>query len=205
MTLDALSYFYNAFTGLAVIAAVSSVAVALLSAIRSGVIKQITLGKLLTIEGGISPAEVAAERKPIEVDKPFEATALANYYNQVLARSNISFWFSLVFASIGFGVIIFAFLTHNSADVTGSIVKVTSGVVIDSVASLFFVQSVRAQKSMSEFFEKLRLDRGSSVAREMIAEIEDPERRDQLRAQLIIKYAAIEKFVTGGAPAAGAS
>ena len=33
----------------------------------------------------------------------------------------------------------------------------------------------------------------------MIAEIEDPERRDQLRAQLILKYSGIEQLLEGGA------
>ncbi|HEX8225487.1 MAG TPA: hypothetical protein VF605_16865 [Allosphingosinicella sp.] len=129
--------------------------------------------------------------------RPFETTALENYYGQVLSRANISFWFSLVFASIGFGVIIFAFVTHNTADVTGTIIKVVSGTVIDAISGLFFVQSTSAQKSMAEFFEKLRLDRLNAEARDMIAEIEDSKLRDELRAQLILKYSGIDRLLTG--------
>ncbi|KJB95163.1 hypothetical protein N826_07180 [Skermanella aerolata KACC 11604] len=123
--------------------------------------------------------------------------ALSNYYNHALRRANISFWFSIIFASIGFGVIIFAFATHDNSDILGTVVKAASGAIIDAVASLFFVQSTNAQKSMAEFFEKLRLDRLNAEARELISEIENIERRDQLRAQLVLKYAGIEKLLVG--------
>lgn len=180
----------------ALVIAAAAVAASVAAALRSGVIRAITLGPL-SIEGGITPSEVRDERSPPIEDRPFEATALANYYNQALARAKVSFWFSLIFASVGFLVIIFAFVTHEANDVAGTILKIISGTVIDAVSGLFFVQSTSAQKSMSDFFEKLRLDRASAVAREMISEMENPDRRDQLRAQLVIKYAGIERFVVG--------
>ncbi|RYY22985.1 MAG: hypothetical protein EOP62_21675 [Sphingomonadales bacterium] len=127
----------------------------------------------------------------------FEVTALANYYNQALSAAKISFWFSLGFASIGFGVIIFAFVSHSAADMAGTVLKVVSGTIIDAVAGLFFVQSTAAQKSMSEFFDKLRLDRLNVEARDLIAQIENSERRDQLRAQLVLKYAGINQLLQG--------
>ena len=112
----------------------------------------------------------------------------------------MSFWFSLSFAAIGFGVIIFAFATHNAADLWGTVIKAASGTIIDAVASLFFVQSTNAQKAMSEFFEKLRMDRLNSESRTLIAEIQNSERADQLRAQLVLKYAGIEKLLEGTSP-----
>jgi len=150
------------------------------------------------LEGQITKKEISEiESSGANTVKPFEITALANYYNQALSRANISFWFSLVFASIGFGVIIVAFATHVSSDLYGTVIKVASGTVIDSVSALFFVQSTNAQKSMSEFFEKLRQDRLNAEARDMISEIEAVERRDQLRAQLILKYSGIERLLVG--------
>ena len=128
---------------------------------------------------------------------PFEIKSLADYYNQALSRANISFWFSLIFASIGFGVIIFSFITHVPGDLSGTAIKLISGTIIDAVASLFFVQSTRAQKSMEEFFNKLRLDRMNAEAREMISEIENSQLRDELRSQLILKYSAIDKLLVG--------
>jgi hypothetical protein len=146
----------------------------------------------------LTDIEVGALREiPPAPDKPFEATALANYYNQALSRANISFWFSLVFASIGFGVIIFAFISHSSGQLADTAIKVASGAVIDAVSSLFFIQSTNAQKAMQGFFEKLRLDRLNAEAKQMIESVENAERRDQLRAQMILKFAAIDKLIIG--------
>ena len=152
--------------------------------------------------GGITIGEVAATEGAAEKDiTPFETTALANYYNQALSRARVSFWFSLVFASLGFCVIIFAFITHAPGDIGGTVIKVASGAIIDAVSSLFFIQSNAAQKSMGEFFEKLRLDRLNAEAREMIREIEAGPMRDELRGQLILKYSGIDRLLTGsGAP-----
>jgi hypothetical protein len=76
-------------------------------------------------------------------------------------------------------------------------VKVASGAIIDAVSGLFFVQSTSAQKNMGDFFEKLRLDRLNAEAREMIGEIENIGMRDELRAQLILKYSGIDKLLSG--------
>lgn len=192
---DVISFVERIFSSASAIIAALAVVFAVISAIRSGSIKSLRVGPL-SVEGAITSAEISKIEKPGGGEqKPFEITALANYYNQALSRANISFWFSLIFASIGFGVIIFAFATHLASDSFGTIIKVASGTVIDAVSALFFVQSTNAQKSMSEFFEKLRLDRLNAEAREMIAEIENVERRDQLRAQLILKYSGIEKLL----------
>lgn len=184
------------FAVVAVVTTIATVSGVIVAAIRAGIIKQVTIGPL-SFEASITPKEVSALESNAKESKPFEATALANYYNHALSRANISFWFSLVFASIGFGVIIFAFATHSASDIWGTVIKALSGTVIDAVSALFFVQSTAAQKSMSDFFEKLRLDRLNAEAREMITEIEGVERRDQLRAQLVLKYSGIEKLLVG--------
>jgi TRADD-N domain-containing protein len=199
-----LSVVERVFSSASAFIAVISVVVFAVAAVRSGAVKQIRFGSI-SIEGGITASEIAKIERPADAKereisaaiKPFEIPALANYYNQALSRANISFWFSLIFASIGFGVIIFAFLSHNSSEISGTIIKVVSGTVIDAVAGLFFVQSTNAQKSMGDFFEKLRLDRLNAEAREMISEIENVERRDQLRAQLILKYSGIDRLLVG--------
>lgn len=190
----------DVFSSFAASVAAASVLFFIYSAIKSGAIKSFRFGSI-QFEGGITKEEIEKIVKEPEKDgRPFEVKALSNYYNQALSRANISFWFSLIFASIGFGVIIFAFITHESGNVVDTAIKVVSGTVIDAVSALFFVQTNNAQKSMSEFFEKLRLDRLNVEARELIGEIEDPERRDQLRAQLVIKYAGIEKLIIGSEP-----
>jgi hypothetical protein len=197
-TTDFIGFAEKIFSNASVLIAVLSVIFLLVAAIRKGSIKQIVIGPLKVEGSGITKKDLITIEKTDHGQKePFEITALANYYNQALSRANISFWFSLIFASIGFGVIIFAFASHEASDLYGTIVKVVSGTVIDAVSALFFVQSTNAQKSMSEFFEKLRLDRLNAEARDMIAEIENVERRDQLRAQLILKYSGIDKLLVG--------
>ncbi len=176
--------------------AAAATSVTVLVALVVGAIKSGLKVGPYTIEF-LERAEVGTRSSESGSNKPFETTALSAYYNHALLRANISFWFSLTFATIGFGVIIFAFATHDRSDVWGTVLKAASGAIIDAVSSLFFIQSTNAQKSMSEFFEKLRVDRMNADARELISEIEDPERRDQLRAQLVIKYAAIEALVVG--------
>ena len=177
--------------------AIGAVVVTVASAIKSGIIKQLRFGSIeLEFAKAAREFESVGKKEKAE-GRPFETAALENYYKHALSRANISFWFSLIFASIGFGVIIFAFASHEASDLGGTVVKVVSGTVIDSVSALFFVQSTNAQKSMSEFFEKLRLDRLNVEAREMIGEIENRESRDQLRAQLVLKYSGIDKLLVG--------
>ena len=176
------------FEQIAIVVTIAAVAGSIYSAFRSGAVKAIRFGSL-AIEGAIKREDIEKAKNPD--NQPFEITALASYYNQALSRAQISFWFSLVFASIGFGVIIMAFASHDSSDMAGSVLKIVSGTIIDTVAALFFVQSTNAQKSMSEFFEKLRHDRLNAEAREMVAEIEDAEARDRVRVEMIGKYTGI--------------
>lgn len=197
--MDTLSRFELTFNIISVVVAGLSVLAGAVAAIKWGAVRSIKFGSL-KIEGGITPEQVSA-LETTKKDEPFEATALSNYYNHALSRANISFWFSLIFGSIGFGVIVLAIAVHNENDLWGTVVKVVSGTVIDAVSSLFFVQSTNAQKSMSDFFEKLRMDRMHAEAREMINEVEDRERRDQLKSQLILKYAGIDRLLSGTVPA----
>lgn len=174
--------------------------------LRVGSIEIDTVGDphvVLTRQGGSAAGAGAQPASPAEPTakepEAFEVKALATYYNRALSRATISFWFSIIFATIGFGVIVFALLSHDPTDLYATILKVVSGTVIDAVSSLFFFQSTNAQKQMGDFFEKLRLDRLISDARAMIGEVENAERRDQLRAQLVLKFAGIDQLLESGA------
>jgi ABC-type Fe3+-siderophore transport system permease subunit len=118
-------------------------------------------------------------------------------YNQTFERANLAFFFGIMFASIGFGIIIFSLLSYDSEDLPGTVVKVASGTIIAVVSGLFLFQSARAQRTVAAFFEALRLDRLNAVAWQSIAEIENAEMRDELRAQLVLKYSVIDKLLTG--------
>lgn len=123
----------------------------------------------------------------------FEAMKLSEYYSQVLSQSRISFWFSLIFASIGFLVILLGALTFVDSKLSSSVITMISGLIIDSVSALFFVQSKSAQKSMSDFFEKLRLDRGISDSKEICETISDSSTKDAIKVRLALHLAGISE------------
>ena len=162
---------------------------------RAGVLTRLRLGNLVDIQG--TPQErdevhmlVEAARSSRE-DIPFETEQLALYYGQILTQSKISFWFSLIFASLGFVVIIVAVFLYNNASTSSTIAQFSAGVVMDAVASLFFVQSRNAQKSMGEFFDKLRRDRQQLESRKLCENIENKVARDAMRMELSLHYAEV--------------
>ena len=169
--------------------------VTVIGAFRSGVLKKLRLG---SFEFEASPKEVQAGRDivisalgPQPRELPFETEQLARYYAQVLAQSKISFWFSLVFASIGFFVIVLAAFRYQTAETGSTVVQFTAGVIIDAISALFFVQSRNAQAAMSEFFEKLRLDRQKADAQTLCDSVSDTRSRDALRIQLSLYYSGV--------------
>ena len=122
---------------------------------------------------------------------PFEVKQLSSYYSQTLSQSKISFWFSLVFASVGFAVIVSSAFLYKEGDGSATVFQFTSGVIVDAVAALFFVQSKNAQKSMWEFFDKLRKDRLHMESRKLCDEISSKDAQDSLRVHLALEYAGI--------------
>lgn len=188
-----LNLAQNITASLAVVVAVLSLGVAF----KSGVLRKIKFGKI-EIEGtpiekeqvqALIKSVVTPEKEPI----PFETDQLAQYYGQVLAQSKTSFWFSLTFASIGFVVIILAGFMYSENSVGATSAQFFSGLVTDAVAGLFFVQSKNAQKSMGEFFDKLRRDRQQVESRKLCETIDNLQAKDALRIQLSLHYAEIDK------------
>jgi hypothetical protein len=123
---------------------------------------------------------------------PFEIEQLANYYSLTLGQAKISFWFSLIFASGGFLVIIGASILFKEGEYGSASIKILSGIVIDSVAALFFIQSRRAQESMASFFEKLRNDRQFAEARTICNEIVSDDKKDAIKTILALHYSGLD-------------
>lgn len=167
-----------------------------LAAFRSGALKRVRLGAL-EVEGGISQAELVRLQSEFAHARdgetiPFEIEQLANYYSLTLGQARVSFWFSLVFAAIGFLVIVGAAVLYTDGGYASASIKITSGLIIDAVAALFFVQSRRAQASTSAFFEKLRNDRQFVEARKICEEISDDNVKDRLKTILVLHYSGLE-------------
>jgi len=113
---------------------------------------------------------------------------LAQYHSASLSQSKISFWFSLVFAAIGFLVIIMPVI-RNTGDV--QVLNLVSGAVIEAVAGLFFVQSNRARQLMVDFFDRLRADRKLENALELADKTDDEVLRGRLKALIALEFAGI--------------
>ena len=172
-----------------------AVVVSILGAFKSGALSHLKFGAF-EIKAGVEERKAVREiiESAVVTPKervPFETEQLANYYSQVLAQSKVSFWFSLVFASIGFFIVVIAAFMHSQADVGSTIARFVAGGVVDAVAALFFVQSKQAQQSMSEFFDKLRRDRNHVEARNLCESLGTNEARDALRIRLALHYAEV--------------
>ena len=117
------------------------------------------------------------------------------YHGQGLSQSRVSFWFSLIFAAVGFLVIISAIIRVNSGESLSSqsqvILPIIAGAIIDAVSALFFVQSNRARQLMTEFFDKLREDRKFDESIRLVKEVSDDRLRGRLQASLALNFANV--------------
>ena len=125
---------------------------------------------------------------------------LSEYHAQGLAQSKISFWFSLVFASLGFIVIIVTLLTMDrSITITEqgkTFVGIIAGTVIEAVSALFFVQSNKARLLMVEFFDRLRTDRKFGESLKISETIPDLEVQSRLKVLLSLDFAGVKSADT---------
>ncbi|MBD9425703.1 hypothetical protein IB232_10265 [Pseudomonas sp. PDM15] len=194
--MDDLLFRFSQFSDIASVAvAFAAVAFSVLAALRSGALRTVRFGPL-EIEAaakGVAEAReiVKSISSPDSQKLPFETEQLANYYAQVLGQSKVSFWFSLVFASVGFLIIVLAAFMHANAESSSTIARFIAGGIVDAVAALFFVQSKRAQESMADFFDKLRRDRNHMEARKLCEGLEAKEARDALKVRLALHYAEV--------------
>lgn len=116
------------------------------------------------------------------------------YHQQGLSQSRFSFYFSLVFAAFGFMVIISSilFIDKSSSffEQGKAFISLVSGIIIDSVSALFFVQSNKSRELMVEFFEKLRADQKIEESLTLAKEIDNSLIRDRLKTILSLNFAS---------------
>lgn len=177
--------------------AAATAGASIIGASKAGVLKRVRLGgfeieaaspEVLAFREALEKAKQAPEREAL----PFEVEQLANYYAQILSQSKVSFWFSLIFASLGFLVIVVAAFLYNETSSGSAIAQFVAGIIMDAVAGLFFVQSKNAQKSMGDFFDKLRKDRAHVESRALCEAVTTQEAKDSLRVHLALFYAGVE-------------
>jgi hypothetical protein len=133
-------------------------------------------------------AATSREKSPEGEDDGF--LLLREYHARVLAQSKVSFWFSMVFAALGFGLIVFAVLVSGNEGQAA--VSLIAGVVVNAVSGLFLVQSSRAQRQLVEFFDRLRVDRKLGDALNLAADIRNPIVQSRLQGLLVLGLAEVK-------------
>jgi hypothetical protein len=121
-----------------------------------------------------------------------------NITHQGLSQSRISFWFSLISASLGFAIIalsIVLFLQSVETNINSIpdrivaasklLFTLVAGTVIDAVAALFFVQSNKARQLMVEFFDKL------DEALSLIEKIPDPIIASRVKSIVALNFSDV--------------
>ncbi|HEY0018554.1 MAG TPA: hypothetical protein VGC13_19760 [Longimicrobium sp.] len=125
------------------------------------------------------------------------------YYKHILRQAQVSFLFSIAAATLGFGIIVVVGIIIPLMDPAQGDFRysgIISGLIIDAVALLFFSRLNQAQKAMTEFFEKLRLDRRVSDALRLCDLVANPDVRSQLQYDLCLHFAGIRGRNAGGNP-----
>ena len=184
-----------AVTSSTVIVAATSVVVAFLVSRKRGKVK---FGKLiLDFEGRQSdPSTLLIDAEKTLEPAERQYLLLKAYHQQSLGQSQISMWFSLVFAAVGFAVIIIALFANEGKSSEGfateRLIKLASGTVIDAVASLFFVQSNKARELMATFFDKLRTDRKLDESLRLVSEVSDGLLKSRLQLLLSLNFADVK-------------
>lgn len=127
-----------------------------------------------------------------------ELALMRKYHAQGLAQSRLSFVLSMIFAGLGFAVIVFAIFSTDSSKPISSqslpFASLVSSIVIEAVAALFFVQSNRAQRVMVEFFDRLRTDRRLEQALALAERMPDPAIK--ARMMLLLGLGLADRLIT---------
>ncbi len=127
----------------------------------------------------------AAEMQKIAYD----VNKFDEYHQQSISQCRISFWFSLVFATLGFLIIATSVFTYSEES---GYLGIVAGAIVDVVAALFFVQSNKARQLMSDFFDKLRQDRKLEESLKLCESIDDPFFRNSLKLKLSLYFSGLE-------------
>jgi len=155
------------------------------------------------VQVGSVEQDAATMRASDSLEK--QEVILREIYTQGMAQAKVSFRVSIFFASIGSAFLMLGIgLAIYHADTNGekyaSVVAGTAGVVINLTASVFFVQSNRARKSMGEqgvlLREESQEDRRLNAARELTGSINDESLKNEVRAKLALTLLGAEGGLT---------
>jgi hypothetical protein len=114
-----------------------------------------------------------------------------------LAQSRTSFIASIVFASLGFLVILsgVAVVIFKLGTLESATIPALSGAVVETVGGLLFAINKRTQKVMLEFYNKLRSDHRVEHAIEIAKELPDRHMGSSLQVLLALQFVEAEGVV----------
>lgn len=109
--------------------------------------------------------------------------SIKKVYNNAILQYRNSFYFSLIFATVGFGVIFYTLIFKNNGNTSWPAVVVSA--VIESVPALFFYLSDKARKQMIDVFVDLRHDNEVARAYELLRTLKNPDKLEALKEEIV--------------------
>jgi C4-type Zn-finger protein len=116
---------------------------------------------------------------------------ISGYHEQALSQARAQFWFSVIAATGGFLWILYSG-SKIEPDRLGTVFGILPGVVMDTVAFLFFRQASETRQRATDLYDRLRKDRQASEAVALVAAIEDPKVKSAVQAQLALHMAGLD-------------
>lgn len=109
--------------------------------------------------------------------------SIKRVYNNAILQYRNSFYFSLIFATVGFGVIFYTLVFRNNGNTSWPAVVVSA--VIEAVPALFFYLSDKARKQMIDVFVDLGQDNEVARAYELLRTLKNTDRLEGLKEEII--------------------
>lgn len=165
-------------------------------AIRGAVEREATADRKIVFhvgEGGtVNWQQQAEDRANTQASDSLQKqeAILREIYTQGLAQARTSFRLSMLFAALGAAILLAGagLAIKNNNQGQAATITALSGLVIEIVSSLFFVQSNRANANMIKqgvlLREESQSDRLLNASRQVAGGIEDINLRDEIRAKM---------------------
>jgi len=141
-------------------------------------------------------AKVASD-DPVDFNKYLIKNSLieeliSSYHRQALSQAGIQFYFSVIAAAIGFGIIVNMVFTKSTSSEFEVVMKSLPGVAISSVAGLFFKQAGETRKRATELYDRLRIDKQMKQAMLLVGSIDDHKVKSLIQAQMVLNLAGVK-------------
>jgi Cyanobacterial TRADD-N associated 2-Transmembrane domain len=152
--------------------------------------------------------QCASSKRSLKNAGRYEATFNLDQYHSVgLSQARIAFRLSIAFAGLGAlvvlaGAVKLLFFADDHAAMLSGVYTAVCGTIAETVAALLLLQADRANRRMTEFFDRGRRDRDLAAAQQIAAGLADRTIGVWLQVTLALLLAGC---ATDSAPIASAS